>query len=254
MYNISKNYLDDHETWNKCHVDDLWIFDKLILAKKLDYVCGPHGVSVPQKNNYIIRPCVNLMSMGRGAFFKELSPSMNDEIPEGYFWCEMFGGKHYSVDFHLHADFHNPGPDYLSAGDAPLPMLYFCFFCLGFCTSSHSTICTGCTTDTNTTYSQDAVANASGVTLRLTDSTGNQDDIPIVAIVDGQGKLGAKVIQAPGLGEKEETKKDDEKSDGDKIKESYSKVRSLCWTEFCTEEARRLLPKNLPKEFENSGA
>ena len=36
-------------------------------------------------------------------------------------------------------------------------------------------------TDTNTTYSQDAVANASGVTLRLTDSTGNQDDIAITA-------------------------------------------------------------------------
>ena len=42
-------------------------------------------------------------------------------------------GKHYSVDFHLHADFHNPGPDYLSAGDAPLPLLYFCFFCLFAC-------------------------------------------------------------------------------------------------------------------------
>ena len=99
MYNISENYLDDHETWNKCHVDDLWIFDKLILAKKLDYVCGPHGVSVPQKNNYIIRPCVNLMSMGRGAFFKELSPSMNDEIPEGHFWCEIFKGRHLSIDY-----------------------------------------------------------------------------------------------------------------------------------------------------------
>lgn len=99
MYNISENYLDDYETWNKCHVDDLWIFDKLILAKKLDYVCGPHGVSVPQKNNYIIRPCVNLMSMGRGAFFKELSPSMNDEIPEGYFWCEIFKGRHLSIDY-----------------------------------------------------------------------------------------------------------------------------------------------------------
>ena len=37
--------------------------------------------------------------------------------------------------------------------------------------------------------------------------TGNQDDIPIVAIVDGQGKLGAKVIQAPGLDKKEEKNK-----------------------------------------------
>tara|TARA_B100001094_G_C18174574_1_gene797136 strand:- start:797 stop:1429 length:633 start_codon:yes stop_codon:yes gene_type:complete len=99
MYNISEHYIDDDETWNKCHLDDLWIFDKLILARRLGYVCGPHGVSVPQKNNYIIRPCVNLMSMGRGAFFKELSPSMNDEIPEGYFWCEIFKGRHLSIDY-----------------------------------------------------------------------------------------------------------------------------------------------------------
>ncbi len=42
--------------------------------------------------------------------------------------------------------------------------------------------------------------------------TGKKDDLPIVAIVDGQGKLGAKVIQAPGLGKKEEINKDDKKS------------------------------------------
>ena len=32
--------------------------------------------------------------------------------------------------------------------------------------------------------------------------TGKKDDVPIVAIVDSQGKLGAKVIQAPGLEKK----------------------------------------------------
>ena len=42
--------------------------------------------------------------------------------------------------------------------------------------------------------------------------TGNKDDIPIVAIVDTQGKLGAKVIQAPGLDKKEDTNKDDKKT------------------------------------------
>ena len=34
--------------------------------------------------------------------------------------------------------------------------------------------------------------------------TGKKDDLPIVAIVDSQGKLGAKVIQAPGLEKKEQ--------------------------------------------------
>lgn len=36
-------------------------------------------------------------------------------------------GPHY-VNFKLLALFHNPGPNYLSAGDAPLPTLYFSFF------------------------------------------------------------------------------------------------------------------------------
>ena len=35
--------------------------------------------------------------------------------------------------------------------------------------------------------------------------TGKKDDLPIVAIVDNQGKLGAKVIQAPGLEKKEQS-------------------------------------------------
>lgn len=36
-------------------------------------------------------------------------------------------GAH-TVSFKLFASFHNPGPNYLSAGDAPLPFMYFCFF------------------------------------------------------------------------------------------------------------------------------
>lgn len=36
-------------------------------------------------------------------------------------------GPHY-VNFKLDATFYNPGPDYLSAGDAPLPGMYFFFF------------------------------------------------------------------------------------------------------------------------------
>ncbi len=36
-------------------------------------------------------------------------------------------GRHYT-SFKLDATFYNPGPDYLSAGDAPLPDMYFIFF------------------------------------------------------------------------------------------------------------------------------
>ena len=52
-------------------------------------------------------------------------------------------------------------------------------------------------TDTNTTYSQAAVANASGVTLRLTDSNGVQDDIAITAgagiVIDSIGTNGFRI-------------------------------------------------------------
>lgn len=99
MYNIKENFLDDDETWLRCHIDDLWIFDKLIVSKKLGYVCGPHGVNVPQNGKYIVRPCVNLMSMGRGAFFQELYVNDKNKIPNGHFWCEIFKGRHLSVDY-----------------------------------------------------------------------------------------------------------------------------------------------------------
>jgi nucleoid-associated protein YgaU len=39
--------------------------------------------------------------------------------------------------------------------------------------------------------------------------TGAKNDIPIVAIVDSEGKLGAKLIQAPGLGENKEISKEE---------------------------------------------
>ena len=42
--------------------------------------------------------------------------------------CEPKGD--YLVNFKLHAEFANPGPNYLSAGDAPLPKIYFAFFVL----------------------------------------------------------------------------------------------------------------------------
>ena len=99
----------EDEAWLNCHPDDLWIFDKLIVAKKLGYICGPVGIDVPKPGRYIVRPCVNIMGMGQGASIEYLTEDTdaltkynvytNNNNKLGYFWCEVFEGRHLSVDY-----------------------------------------------------------------------------------------------------------------------------------------------------------
>jgi hypothetical protein len=93
----------EDEAWLNCHFNDLWIFDKLILSKKLGYTCGPIGVDVSKPGYYIIRPSMNCMGMGRGATFENLEQDTdalaNNNNKLGYFWCEVFEGRHISVDY-----------------------------------------------------------------------------------------------------------------------------------------------------------
>ena len=57
--------------------------------------------------------------------------------------------------------------------------------------------------------------------------TGNQDDIPIVAIVDNHGKLGAKLVQAPGLEQKLKTDKNNIKTKTKFTKEPQIKILAI---------------------------
>jgi hypothetical protein len=91
--------MDDSHVWQFVDVDDLWLFDKLILSKKLNYNCGPAGVLPKEEGRYIVRPCVNYRMMGRGAKIMHLN-TKDDIIPDGYFWCEIFTGRHMSFDYH----------------------------------------------------------------------------------------------------------------------------------------------------------
>lgn len=93
--------MDDKDFWHTTDPDDLWLFDKLILSKKLGYVCGPAGVAPPKPATYIVRPCVNYRMMSKGAKFMHLSPDMHNDVPDGYFWCEIFAGRHLSFDYHF---------------------------------------------------------------------------------------------------------------------------------------------------------
>lgn len=87
--------INDVDVFDSIAPDDLWCVDKLILSKKLGYVCGPAGV-VPPPGKYIVRPIMNLRMMSVGARIQCLD---SDSIPDGYFWCELFAGRHLSFDY-----------------------------------------------------------------------------------------------------------------------------------------------------------
>lgn len=93
-------YIDDKDVWATCPTEYLWIYDKLILARKNGYLAGPAGISVPKAGWYIVRPITNIRMMCRGASKQWLTPDDTDKIPDGYFWTECFNGRHTSVDFH----------------------------------------------------------------------------------------------------------------------------------------------------------
>jgi hypothetical protein len=81
-------------------VDDLWVYNKLQLSRKLNYICGPAGAKVPVPGLYIVRPSVNFLGMSRNARKLHLSSS-TEHLHPGEFWCEIFTGPHYSVDYHF---------------------------------------------------------------------------------------------------------------------------------------------------------
>jgi hypothetical protein len=88
----------EDSAWHNIDPEHIWIMDKLILARKLGYTCGPVGLDVPSPGWYIVRPCVNMLGLGLGAKRLWLNDSTND-LPLGFFWCEFFEGRHLSVDY-----------------------------------------------------------------------------------------------------------------------------------------------------------
>lgn len=92
--------ISDCDVWPLLDPEDLWIYDKLIVAKKLGHLAGPAGVGVPKPDWYIVRPITNIRMMSRGAARVWLTPDTTDSVPDGYFWCEIFTGDHISVDYH----------------------------------------------------------------------------------------------------------------------------------------------------------
>lgn len=88
----------EQEFFNTADPHKLWVYDKLIVSKMLGYTCGPVGIDVPRPGNYIVRPVMNVLGMGRNTLMYYLRDS-TDHLPPGSFWCEIFYGDHLSVDY-----------------------------------------------------------------------------------------------------------------------------------------------------------
>jgi hypothetical protein len=92
------NLSTDYEAWLNSEMDDLWVFDKLIVARKAGHVCGPRGMRVPRPGMYVVRPIVNFSGMGLGARKIYIEGSTN-HLNHGEFWSEFFEGEHLSIDY-----------------------------------------------------------------------------------------------------------------------------------------------------------
>jgi hypothetical protein len=91
--------LDSSKEWNQIHNEDLWVYNKLFLNRRLGHLCGPTGVSVPYPGYYIVRPSINLLGMGRFSRIEWIEQS-TEHLHPAEFWCEIFDGEHISVDFY----------------------------------------------------------------------------------------------------------------------------------------------------------
>jgi len=95
LHNLVK-IIGDTDVFDTIDLEDLWCVDKFILSKKLGYLCGPAGMPPVVPGNYVVRPIINLKMMSIGASIQYLN---SDSIPDGYFWCEIFTGRHLSFDY-----------------------------------------------------------------------------------------------------------------------------------------------------------
>jgi len=92
--------ISDRDVYDNCDPDWLWIYDKLIVARKQGILAAPAGIPVPESGEYIIRPITNIRMMARGARRTWIQAGDDEAVPDGFFWSEVLTGPHVSVDYH----------------------------------------------------------------------------------------------------------------------------------------------------------
>jgi hypothetical protein len=93
-------FISDCDVYDACSPEWLWIYDKVIVARRQGIQAAPAGIPVPVAGEYIVRPITNIRMMGRGAMRIWLTPSDDQAVPDGFFWSELLTGPHVSVDYH----------------------------------------------------------------------------------------------------------------------------------------------------------
>ena len=88
----------DEEAWYQYPHHRKW-FNKLYIAEKFGYNCGPCGTAPKKDDTYVVRPIYNLSGMGIGAQVKKIKANDISATPIGSFWCEYLRGKHLSANY-----------------------------------------------------------------------------------------------------------------------------------------------------------
>ena len=92
--------ISDCDVYDSCAPEWLWIYDKLIIARRQGIRAAPAGIPVPESAEYIVRPITNIRMMGRGARRMWIQAGDDEPVPDGFFWSEVLTGPHLSVDYH----------------------------------------------------------------------------------------------------------------------------------------------------------
>lgn len=103
MMDLDKN-LEDRYSYPLCPQEHRWMYNKLTVAEKMGYYCGPSGTPITKSGFYCIRPIMSCAGNGSGGFLKFHAEQTQTGItqPEyraGYFWCEWFDGWHAWTNF-----------------------------------------------------------------------------------------------------------------------------------------------------------